>query len=228
MQIDHRSGLVRAGETMAIVKAGQQHGFAAQGENRFLVLDLALPQQQLALEKQPSFLPLHKGLLGYVQCLDYQLGFSLDSASGKSKTSAALTPGLQLQMSEVLLGLLPGGVVSTGFSNSRERVERVRQWLDNNYMQPLDMKVLAATVSWSVRQLSGRFHELTGQSVRDYHQQVRMFHAARLLEQTGLPIQTIAERVGYADLSSFSYRFRQSQGMSPRQWRVASKTPTAL
>lgn len=82
------------------------------------------------------------------------------------------------------------------------------------------MKALAAMVHWSVRQLSGQFRLQLGQSVRDYHQQVRMQQAAHWLKTTELPVQVIAERVGYADVSSFSYRFRQCYGMSARQLRA--------
>ncbi|WP_028295082.1 AraC family transcriptional regulator [Oceanobacter kriegii] len=208
MQIDHVSGQVAAGETMAIVKAGQQHAFAASGDNRFLVMDLALPQQQLALDKQPAFLPMHQGIRGFVDCLEYQL------------LHRPNVPGLPLQMSELLLGLLPGQALSAQYSGHRQRVQRVRMWLDQHYAEPLDMKALAAMVHWSVRQLSGQFRLQLGQSVRDYHQQVRMQQAAHWLKTTELPVQVIAERVGYADVSSFSYRFRQCYGMSARQLRA--------
>ncbi|MDF5570734.1 helix-turn-helix domain-containing protein, partial [Vibrio parahaemolyticus] len=35
---------------------------------------------------------------------------------------------------------------------------------------------------------------------------------------TDLPVQLIAERVGYSDLSAFSRRFSMHFGMSPREF----------
>ncbi len=44
-----------------------------------------------------------------------------------------------------------------------------------------------------------------------------MEKAKALLTHTDLPVQLIAERVGYTDLSAFSRRFSIHFGLSPRE-----------
>ena len=48
---------------------------------------------------------------------------------------------------------------------------------------------------------------------------VRMESAQRLLEDTGLSVQQISERVGYSDASNFVRAFRRLRGQTPHQWR---------
>ncbi|WP_221799926.1 helix-turn-helix domain-containing protein [Oceanobacter mangrovi] len=207
MEIDQQQGLVQAGSQLAVVKAGQQHAFAAAGDNRFLVLDLALDQQQLKLQPLPAFISLHPGLAGYIQCLDHQF------------QQATLTPGLQWQMSSLLLELLPTPAVSLTDASAARRIAQVRRWIDQHYAEPLDVNQLARTVHWSSRQLLAQFQLQLGQSLRDYQLGVRMWHGRQLLQQSGASVQQIAEQLGYSEPTAFSHRFRQQTGLSPRQYR---------
>jgi AraC family transcriptional regulator len=45
--------------------------------------------------------------------------------------------------------------------------------------------------------------------------------ACTLLKTTTLPLQQIADRCGYADLSHLGHRFRAALGTSPRNYRQA-------
>ncbi|POF56904.1 AraC family transcriptional regulator, partial [Vibrio vulnificus] len=45
---------------------------------------------------------------------------------------------------------------------------------------------------------------------------LRMEKAKALLTHTDLPVQRVAEQVGYSDLSAFSRRFSRHFGLSPR------------
>jgi AraC family transcriptional regulator len=49
--------------------------------------------------------------------------------------------------------------------------------------------------------------------------QRRIEHARRLLKTTSQPLQQIADACGYADLSHFSHRFRDSVGAPPSRYR---------
>lgn len=52
----------------------------------------------------------------------------------------------------------------------------------------------------------------------------RIEAAARLLATTGLPVQTVAGRVGFADPLHFSRRFRALKGVPPSRWRAAGQS----
>ncbi len=64
-----------------------------------------------------------------------------------------------------------------------------------------------------------KFKEVTGENFAVFLMRTRMNHARELLEDTSLPIETIAERVGYATAKYFSSKFKNYTGMSPSNYR---------
>jgi len=68
----------------------------------------------------------------------------------------------------------------------------------------------------SERQVSHLFKLQLGFSPLNYLRDQRMKKALTLLTQSKLPITTIAETVGYQNLSAFSDRFNKHFGRSPR------------
>jgi AraC family transcriptional regulator len=78
---------------------------------------------------------------------------------------------------------------------------------------------LAGLCSISVRQLTRGFRESRGCSIGDYIAQSRIDTAKRLLggDQS---VKSIARSMGFASPSSFSYAFRRSAGVTPRQFRT--------
>lgn len=68
-------------------------------------------------------------------------------------------------------------------------------------------------------------YELTGKSVIDYLNQLRIEKAKQLLMDTDLTIKQIASEVGYYNLQSFNRFFRKYEGMPPSSYKSAkSKT----
>jgi len=60
----------------------------------------------------------------------------------------------------------------------------------------------------------------TGDTFQHKLEALRMDWACRLLKDTPLYINQVAERIGYADPLYFSKVFRKSTGLNPRKWRV--------
>lgn len=56
-----------------------------------------------------------------------------------------------------------------------------------------------------------------GTSLREVIAEARLAHAMELLYTTGLPLKTVAARIGYRSASSFSKRFQQRYGLDPTQ-----------
>lgn len=67
--------------------------------------------------------------------------------------------------------------------------------------------------------LSKAFKEYSGKNLIDYTTEKRMETAKYLLLNTSLSISEISEKVGYYNLSSFTRRFKQSQGINPTEYR---------
>lgn len=63
------------------------------------------------------------------------------------------------------------------------------------------------------------FYGVFGQSISRYTIHKRMTYAAKLLEETNLPIIEIAGNVGYENQSKFASAFRREYGRTPSEYR---------
>jgi AraC-like DNA-binding protein len=87
----------------------------------------------------------------------------------------------------------------------------------------LSLAEIARAIATSERQLQRVFAEHGGTSFRDELTAVRMQHAAELLYAPGLPIGSIARRVGYRQAAQFAKAFRRHHGQSPTAFRDAAR-----
>jgi len=108
-------------------------------------------------------------------------------------------------------------------SHLEPRVEKVIHFLSENLATPLQLDDLAKAAGISRPQLVRLFRAQTGLSPMRYLENRRLERALELLEHTSLPIEAIAETVGYPNPFHFSTRFRRRFGQSPRAYRLASR-----
>lgn len=64
-------------------------------------------------------------------------------------------------------------------------------------------------------------YELTGKSMIDYLNQLRIDKAKELLLDTDLTIKQVAAEVGYYNVQSFNRFFRKYEGMPPSSYKTA-------
>jgi AraC-like DNA-binding protein len=77
------------------------------------------------------------------------------------------------------------------------------QILNNAYVTPPVIEVLAQSVGIDKKTLQNAFKQLVGQSVHDYVQALRMEKALSLLEEKSLHIEKIAKMLGYQSKINF-------------------------
>lgn len=99
------------------------------------------------------------------------------------------------------------------------RVQNMIRYIQKHYEEPLTLEGLSEEFGYSRFYLAHTFSEMTGMSVMDYLQQVRMRAACRLLADEEKTVTEIAEACGYANVSSFSTAFRKRHGQSPSHYR---------
>lgn len=68
--------------------------------------------------------------------------------------------------------------------------------------------------------ISRRFKQDTGKTFSAYLQDVRIDNVCRLLANTDLPVEAVANQVGYTDMKHFHRLFRERMGMTPRADRM--------
>lgn len=100
----------------------------------------------------------------------------------------------------------------------------VESWMQRHMTQPLDLKALAELHHVSERTLSRRFQKAHKMSPSEYLQKLRLEHTKLLLETTNLNIEQLVERAGYSSPSSLRRLFKNTLGLSPREYRSQLKT----
>lgn len=78
---------------------------------------------------------------------------------------------------------------------------------------------LAELTGLTVRQLARAFKEETGKPLGGFVMDVTAERGATLLAQTCRPIAQIAKELGFSSSTSFSYSFRRTKGVLPREFR---------
>ena len=107
-------------------------------------------------------------------------------------------------------------------ARSEEAIRPIRQaklYIQERYAEPLTLNLVSAVVGLSPSYFSMVFKRETGRNFVDYLLEVRMEAAKELLVGTNLGIGEIAEKVGYNDMKYFYKRFKQSMGVSLREYR---------
>jgi transcriptional regulator GlxA family with amidase domain len=99
------------------------------------------------------------------------------------------------------------------------RVRRVRDRMDRDYARPLDVESLARSVHLSAGHLSRQFVRAYGETPYSYLMTRRIERAMTLLRTTESSVSEICIAVGCQSLGTFSTRFRELVGVSPREYR---------
>lgn len=102
-------------------------------------------------------------------------------------------------------------------------LRRVRDRIDREYAQPLDVEALARGVHLSSGHLSRQFRQAYGESVYSYLMTRRIERAMALLRRGDLSVTEVCFEVGCQSLGTFSTRFTELVGMSPSAYRQAAR-----
>ena len=98
-------------------------------------------------------------------------------------------------------------------------LRRVRDRMDRDYAQPLDVEALARGVNMSAGHLSRQFKAAYGESPYSYLMTRRIERAMALLRRGDLSVTEVCFAVGCSSLGTFSTRFTELVGMPPSAYR---------
>ncbi|AZC15117.1 MULTISPECIES: helix-turn-helix transcriptional regulator [unclassified Microbacterium] len=98
-------------------------------------------------------------------------------------------------------------------------MRRVRDRMDREYAQPLDISALARGVHMSAGHLSRQFHLAYGESPYAYLMTRRIERAMALLRRGDLTVTEVCFEVGCQSLGTFSTRFTELVGVPPSVYR---------
>lgn len=106
------------------------------------------------------------------------------------------------------------------------RLRRVRDRIDREYAQPLDVEALARGVNMSAGHLSRQFREAYGEPPYAYLMTRRIERAMALLRRGDLSVTEVCFAVGCSSLGTFSSRFTELVGMPPSVYRTQAAGET--
>jgi AraC-like DNA-binding protein len=98
-------------------------------------------------------------------------------------------------------------------------LRRVRDRIDREYAQPLDVEALARGVNMSAGHLSRQFKAAYGESPYSYLMTRRIERAMALLRRGDLSVTEVCFAVGCSSLGTFSTRFTELVGVPPSVYR---------
>ena len=99
------------------------------------------------------------------------------------------------------------------------RLRRVRDRMDREYAQPLDVEALARGVHMSAGHLSREFRIAYGESPYSYLMTRRIERATALLRRGDMSVTEVCFAVGCSSLGTFSTRFTELVGVPPSTYR---------
>ncbi|MFD9500700.1 helix-turn-helix transcriptional regulator [Streptomyces sp. NPDC060035] len=106
--------------------------------------------------------------------------------------------------------------------NDLARLRRVRDRIDREYAQPLNVEALARGVHMSAGHLSRQFRLAYGEAPYTYLMTRRIERATALLRRGDLSVTEVCFAVGCSSLGTFSTRFTELVGMAPSAYRRAA------
>ena len=107
------------------------------------------------------------------------------------------------------------------------RLRRVRDRIDREYAQPLNVEALARGVNMSAGHLSREFRAAYGESPYSYLMTRRIERAMTLLRRGDLSVTEVCFAVGCLSLGTFSTRFTELVGVPPGAYRRLATRATA-
>jgi AraC-like DNA-binding protein len=99
---------------------------------------------------------------------------------------------------------------------------RVAQMLEETSRAPLDLRAIARRLGKDPTVLRRSFRSAFGMTIRQYHVQLRVRAAIRLLQQPEAKVSAVAEQVGYRSEKNFYRAVRVVTGKTPAHF---SRTP---
>ncbi|HEY2480196.1 MAG TPA: helix-turn-helix domain-containing protein [Solirubrobacterales bacterium] len=103
-------------------------------------------------------------------------------------------------------------------------LEPTREWARRRLGEPLTVEAMARHANVSPRTFARRFREETGTTPLQWLLARRVLEARRLLEESDLPVEAVADRAGFGNAASLREHFRRATSTTPTAYRRTFQT----
>lgn len=116
-------------------------------------------------------------------------------------------------------GQLPFAAMAAPRRHEDATIAGVQAWIADNYHVTNPVAAMTAESGLTERTFKRRFALATGYTPIDYVHALRIEEAKQMLETSALPVEVVADAIGYAEPATFIRLFRRLSGVTPAQWR---------
>lgn len=108
-------------------------------------------------------------------------------------------------------------------NNSDESLNRIIAYIAKEYKDPgLTVNRIASEVGLLPAKITQFLRDQKNCSYKQYLNAIRLAEAKRLLKETDRNIVEISRKVGYNNVTHFNRIFKETEGVSPRQFRISN------
>lgn len=105
-----------------------------------------------------------------------------------------------------------------------ENIKKVLLFIQDNYQKKLTVSQLADLLGMNNQYFCRYFKKITGKTLFEYINKLRIDKATELLLKTNIKILNIALECGYENLAYFNKQFKTLKQMTPQEFRKAYKS----
>lgn len=110
------------------------------------------------------------------------------------------------------------GKITDGLGSQDDYINFIKKYISLHYMDEISLNEVAEILNLSRSYLSTLFKKEVGISFTEYLINFRLNRAIEILKLEKLPLNNIAEMVGYPDYTQFSKIFKKYKGVSPKNY----------
>lgn len=102
-------------------------------------------------------------------------------------------------------------------NTSDEELCHIISWTENHFSEKITLDAVAEEVGYNKHYFCTKFRQATGETYLRYLNNLRIFHACKLLK-SGVPMAQVCEACGFDNPSYFIQLFRKTTGITPKQY----------
>lgn len=129
----------------------------------------------------------------------------------------------ELSIAEDVKVLASSSFAHTERSMESRRVQKVKQYINDHYAEPISLASLAELAGMSPVAFSRFFRKRTSRTLSDYIIDIRLGFAARMLVDTTKNVSEVCYECGFNNLSNFNRTFKSKRGCTPKEFRAMYK-----
>lgn len=145
---------------------------------------------------------------------------SLSQRSGFDSVMDLISLLHDLSASRNMLTLSDASFINNqNFNYNSRRLEKVFEFMNNNYHKEISLKDVAALVNMTEESFSRFIKKRTGNTFINSLNEIRLGHASRMLIDTTHSISEVSYQCGFNNISNFNRLFKKKKNCTPKEFR---------